>query len=301
MARTMDAHFGYMAIVSDQPERLADFYARHFQMWELGRSDAGDVSITDGFLNVSLLKRRPGVEGASGRPGLSHFGIAVSDIREVEANLEEHLPSAELQAEPGDLHHGEYRVVGPNGLPVSISTTNFGVQGQARRLPRIRHMALCMDPPNDPQVDFLVNVFGFREVSTSLVRRRDNVPVRFVGDGNVNLALLVNGGAGFYKAGMERPHEDVFKNDAERAINTKSGLQHFGFVVADAQAVMDAQPAALAQWNNKREARDMAEYRVFDPDLNAIDLSQRSGFEVDFDKWENARGSGLSTEERLAV
>jgi hypothetical protein len=40
---------------------------------------------------------------------------------------------------------------------------------------------------------------------------------------------------------------------------------------------------------------------VFDPDLNAIDLSQRSGFEVDFDRWENARGSGLRTEERLAV
>ena len=297
----MDAHLGYMAIISEQPERLADFYAEHFDMWQLGRSAAGDVSITDGFLNVSILKQRPGVEGASGRTGLSHFGISVSDIREVEANLEEHLPTADIQPEPGDLHHGQYRVYGPNGLPVSISPTNFGVGGTPRRLPRIRHMALCMDPPNDSQVDFLVNIFGFREVSTSMVRRRDNVPVRFVGDGNVNLALLVNGGTGFYKAGMERPHEDVFRNDAERAINTTSGLQHFGFVVQDAQAVMDGMPADLAQWNNKREARDMAEYRVFDPDLNAIDLSQRSGFEVDYDRWENARGSGLTTEARLAV
>jgi len=289
-----------MAIISDRPQVLAGFYAEHFQMWELGHSDAGDISITDGFLNVSLLKQRPGVEGASGRPGLSHFGIAVSDSHEVEANLEEYLPTADIQAENGDLHHGEYRVIGPNGLPVSISTANFGVAGTPRRLPRIRHMALCMDPPNDPQTDFLVKVFGFREVSTSMVRRRDGVPVRFVGDGNINLALLVNGGTGFYKAGMERPHEDTFHSDEERAINSRYGLQHFGFVVDNAQAVMDSMPAELARWNNKREARDMAEYRVFDPDLNPIDLSQHSGFEVDFDRWENARGSGLSTETRLA-
>jgi hypothetical protein len=297
----MDAHFGYMAIVTDQPRVLADYYAKHFQMWELGSSPEGDISITDGFLNVSLLKQRSGVEGASGRPGLSHFGIAVSDIREVEARLEDFAPSADILPEPDDLHHGEYRVVGPNGLPISISTKNFGLSGEPRRLPRIRHMALCTDPPHDAQAAFLCVVFGFREVSTSMQRRRDNMPVRFVGDGHVNLALLAYGGTGFYKAGMEKPHEDVFRNDAERAINTRSGLQHFGFVVEDAQAVMDAQPPELRRWNNTREARDMAEYRVFDPDLNAIDLSQRSGFEVDFDKWENARGSGLSTEERLAV
>ena len=69
----MDAHLGYLAIISEQPERLADFYAEHFDMWQLGRSAAGDVSITDGFLNVSILKQRPGVEGASGRTGLSHL------------------------------------------------------------------------------------------------------------------------------------------------------------------------------------------------------------------------------------
>src|SRR5206468_4942668 len=162
-----------------------DFYARHFDMWELGRSETGDISITDGFMNVSILKQRPGVEGAGGRPGLSHFGIAVSDLREVEANLEEFAPAARMERENGDLHHGECRVFGPNGLPISLSTSNFGVSGTARRIPRVRHLALCFDPPNDPQTEFLVNVFEFREVSTSMVRRRDNVPVRFVGDGQI--------------------------------------------------------------------------------------------------------------------
>ena len=296
----MDAHFGYMAVVTDQPRALADYYAKYFDMWELGHSDEGDVSITDGFLNVSLLKQRLGVEGASGRPGLSHFGIAVSDVHELEANLEEYAPDANLEAEPGDLHHGEYRVYGPNGLPVSVSTKNFGVTGNARRLPRIRHMALSFPPSNDPQTSFLCNVFGFREITTSMVRRKYNSPVRFVGDGNICLALLSMGGGGLRKAGLEQGFEDTYGNNDERALNTKSGLQHFGFVVEDQQAVMDAMPPELARWTNKREARDMAEYRVFDPDLNGIDLSQRNGFEVDFDRWETAAAT-LSGEAREAA
>ncbi len=292
----MDAHFGYMAIVSDKPRELADFYARYFDMRELGQSDAGDISITDGFLNVSILKQRPGVEGALGRPGLSHFGVAVRDIHEVEANLEEFMPSADIQAENGDLHHGEYRVVSPNGLPVSLSTKNFAVSGTPRRLPRIRHFATSFPHGQDDEASFLTKVFGFREVVTSGERRKANRPSRFIGDGNICLALLA---IGMPSSGDE--HER-YRDEEEKAINSKTGLQHFGFVVDDIPALLSTMPPDLARWTNKRpEQRDMAEYRVFDRDLNAIDLSQHMGFEVDYDKWENARGSGLSTAERLAV
>jgi hypothetical protein len=295
----MDAHFGYIAIVTDQPEKLADFYARHFQTRELGRSEAGDISITDTFLNLTFLKQRPGVEAASGRPGLSHYGIAVQALDEIEARLAEHFPGTRLEPESADLHHGEARVIGPNGLPISLSTRNFGVSGTPRRLPRIRHLATSFAEPNDPQTDFLVKVFGFREVSTSFERRKVGMNVRFVGDGNICLALLGRGG-GRLKAGMERPHVDVYRDDAELEVNTRTGLQHFGFVVEDMQAVIGGMPQELARWTNKREARDMAEYRVFDPDLNAIDLSQHTGFEVDYDLWETAAASGVSTEARLA-
>src|SRR5438270_13635983 len=116
-----------MAVVSEQPAVLAEFYGKYFDMWELGRSAAGDVSITDGNVNFSILKGRDGVEGALGRPGLSHFGLSVEDIREVEGNLEEFSYDADIAEEAGDLQHGEYRVTGPSGLPLSLSTRNFGV------------------------------------------------------------------------------------------------------------------------------------------------------------------------------
>lgn len=290
----MKAHFGYMAIVSERPQALADFYTKYFDMWNLGRSDAGDISITDGFLNVSILKQRSGVEGASGRPGLSHFGIAVDDIRELEANLEEHFPSVDIKAENGDLQHGECRVYGPNGLPFSISTQNFGVSGTPRRIPRIRHIATCYDKWMDDESDFITKVFGFREVSTTVERRKENRGTRFIGDGNINLALLA-GSLGHPGGG----DGEVYRSEEERAINSKHGLQHFGFVVEDIPSLLEALPPELARWTNQRPyLRDMAEYRVFDPDLNGIDLSRHMGFEVDFDVWENAQGSGLTTEQR---
>jgi hypothetical protein len=47
------------------------------------------------------------------------------------------------------------------------------------------------------------------------------------------------------------------------------------------QTFMDNVPGKVA-------GRDMAEYRVWDPEGNAIDLSQQRGFEVDYDRWERA-------------
>lgn len=290
------AHFGYMAIVSDQPEALAEFYARFFDMWELGRSDSGDLSLTDGWVNVSILKQRAGIEGASGRPGLSHFGIAIDDIRELEATLEEYFPQTQITRESGDLHHGDCRVYGPNGLPVSISTTNFGLTGAPRRIPRIRHLATCFPKWMDDESDFLCKVFGFREVSTTVERRKANRSTRFLGDGHINLALLSSAGR---TGGLAEESGEVYRDEEERAINSKHGFQHFGFVVEDIPALMASLPPELAKWTNQRPyMRDMAEYRVFDPDLNGIDLSQHMGFEVDFDLWENAAGSELTTEQR---
>jgi catechol 2,3-dioxygenase-like lactoylglutathione lyase family enzyme len=291
----MDAHIGYMAIVSDNPQRLADFYATYFGMHNMGSSPEGDISITDTFLNVSILKRRPGVEGASGRPGLSHFGISINDIREVEGNLEEFAPNVNIEAEPGDLHHGEYRVIGPNGLPISLSTRNFGVIGTPRTLPRIRHMAFNRPAISDDQLDFLTNVFGFREVSLSKKRREQGRASRFGGDGHINIALLALDRQ-FHNGEEEWEIRD--RREEERL--SKAGFNHFGFIVEDMDGLMASLPEELRDTAKRSMAKvDMAEFRIHDPDFNGIDISQR-GYEVDFDHWENATGRPLTTAERFA-
>ncbi|MDE3074224.1 MAG: VOC family protein, partial [Chloroflexota bacterium] len=243
---------------------LADFYVTYLGMRELGRGPAGDVSLTDGFYNLSLLKRRAELGEDAERPGLSHYGIEIEDIREVEGQLEELAPSADIREENGDLHHGEYRVHDPNGLAVSLSTKGFGVSTNGRSLPCIRHIALSV-PKGDEVLDFYTGVFGFREVTTSLKWRTAPNPCYFAGDGGTNLAIL--------------PEPDRMR-DTDR----RFGLNHFGFLVPDMEQLLSRLPAEAGA--AKRPPRPMAEQRAHDPDGNPFDLSRDLGYEVDYDRWE---------------
>ena len=50
----------YVAYLCEKPEELAKFYQRYLQTREIGRSSAGDVSITDGFLKPDLFQKTTG-------------------------------------------------------------------------------------------------------------------------------------------------------------------------------------------------------------------------------------------------
>src|SRR6266542_3968664 len=115
----MNAHIRYISIVSERPDSLVDFYTTYFHMKELGGTEQG-VALTDGFYNVSFVKRQGEEE-----VGFSHFGLAIDDIKEVAARLGEFAPQAQVQPETGDVLHGEYRVFDPNGIAVSLSTKQF--------------------------------------------------------------------------------------------------------------------------------------------------------------------------------
>ena len=63
-----------------EPAALAGFYRRRFGMEDLGASDAGDVSLTDGGFNLTLFKHRPQLHEPCMELGLHHLGIAVDDL-----------------------------------------------------------------------------------------------------------------------------------------------------------------------------------------------------------------------------
>src|SRR5439155_12475064 len=133
----------------------------------------------------------------------------------------------------------------PNGLPFSLSTHNFGVSGTPRRIPRIRHLATSFPNWSDDESDFICKVFGFREVSTTVERRKANRGTRFIGDGNINLALLT---AGLGHEGMGGEGRELYRSEEEKAINSKHGLQHYGFVVEDIPSLLASLPPELAEW-----------------------------------------------------
>lgn len=276
------AHLSYLAIISERPEVLADFYATYFGMSALGRSPAGDISLTDGYFNLTFLKRRAGLGEADDRLGPHHFGLAVEDLGEVQKRLKTAFPNAELREESGDLYHGEARTFDPNGYPVSLSTRHFGVTPRPRSFPALHHIATSV-PNRDEVVRFYVDVFGFQETSVSVGYRQRNHPARHVGDGRTNLAILPDPEL------MRQMGEEREVGEEHMALNTRGGVAHFGFVVPDMEALMQRLPAGLSGLTNQRPARRyMAEYRIFDPERNGVDLSQEKGFEVGYDVWVRA-------------
>jgi len=267
----MEARIRYLAMVSEHPEQLAAFYKEHFAMRELGTSEQGDVALTDGFYNLSILKPND----AQPEEGLSHFGIEIDDIREVEARLEDFAPNADIQAEAGDLFHGDYRVFDPNGLGISLSAKRFHVPEGSRGMPAIRHVAISV-PNNDRVLDFHENVFGMREATASLKNREKGGVSRFAADGSTSLAIL--------QFPVDRDAEPPEGGWTVR--HFKGGLNHFGFVVNDIDGLLSRLPAGSV---SKRPAtRPFTEYRVLDPELNEIDISQHKGYEVDVNVWEHA-------------
>src|SRR5436309_14336874 len=101
-----------ISIVTEYPDVLASFYTSHLGLRELGRGAEGDVSLTDGFYNLTFLKQRAGLE-ADDRLGLNHFGIAIDDIHQGEAPLAAFAANADIQQDDGPLHPGTYRVLEP--------------------------------------------------------------------------------------------------------------------------------------------------------------------------------------------
>ena len=49
----------YIAFISENPDKITEFYNRFLGTKELGRSPEGDISITDGFYNLTFFKKRP--------------------------------------------------------------------------------------------------------------------------------------------------------------------------------------------------------------------------------------------------
>ena len=258
----------YIAFVSDNPEKVTEFYHRFLRTEEMGRSPQGDISITDGFYNLTFFNKRPTLGEMRMESGLHHIGLEVDNLEEVKGKFLALNSRGMILQEPGDIHHGEIRIHDPECHPVSLSTRSFGVpSSKEKRFPRIRHIAYnALDP--EMMLRFYTQVLDLREVPSSYQRRQQGRANRFCGDGKTNLALHP-----FYS--QIEGHEAKF------------GINHIGFLVNDMQAVM-AELSRVLKIAPRPSTRPYAEFRFRDTDGNALDLSQSKGWEVDVNKWETA-------------
>jgi catechol 2,3-dioxygenase-like lactoylglutathione lyase family enzyme len=263
----MKARIRYLAFLSETPAELAEFYERHLDLKELGRSNHGDVSASDGFFNITFLKRRADLHEPHMQCGLHHIGIEVDNLAETLERYRALRPNMPIVDEPGGLHFGDARIFDPEGSPISLSERPFGVTAESKRLPRLRHIAYNALWP-EGILNFYILMFGYRELGASRERRQQGRANRFAGDGSTNLAI----------------HPFYSPSEGHEA---RYGVNHFGFVVADMVRKVD-EFAREIPVTKRPASRPYAEYRVHDREGNMFDLSQSKGWEVDVDKWENA-------------
>jgi catechol 2,3-dioxygenase-like lactoylglutathione lyase family enzyme len=251
----MEADMQYIGIKTARPDVLAEFYAANFLMKELASED-GNIAMTDGFYNLSLIKADADDPGL----GFTQFGIHVDDLRELVTNIELYAaPDRRLMPDVGGPFHGDYTVLDPNGLPVTISTNHFGVTvtpEEDRELPVIQHIAISVR--SNPQVsEFFEKVFGFFKGHS---------------DGYTALAILP------YPVTTHDLDAGVLVGDR----HCRFGVNHFGFLVPSIDLSVKELPENTAF--PRPSSRPMAEWRGLDPDGNEFDLSETKGYNLDRDR-----------------
>ena len=107
----------HIAILAQEPQKLADFYKASFGFKEVARSgENGDaIYVSDGHVNLALLPARNRTEG------IFHFGIEVENVDSaVETALSAGARGGKTQL-PKDGRFAETFVVDPVGTRVDIS------------------------------------------------------------------------------------------------------------------------------------------------------------------------------------
>lgn len=273
----MKAFVRYLAVNTPRPEAMADYYKTYFGLHEVLRSADGGIALSDGWFKLCLLAHWPDDEIA----GMSHYGIAVDSLDALQERLKQFGPHTEIAPDLGGDFYGEYFVLDPQGMPWSISTRDFGLNGGSPKtfgIPRIRHAELSVGETHR-QMQWMIDVFGLREINCSKKIREagSKFAIRMLGDGALNVTFLP----------FDHVHPKVM---SARQTEHKWAVQHFGWVVPDMMGLIDSLPEALR--DPRPSTGNMAEFQALDPDENRFDLSQTKGFEVDFDVWERGDGPG---------
>lgn len=118
----MGARIRHIAIKTANPERLAAFYEKAFEMEITHRTPIGTVFLTDGYINLALIPCR--VVG-NAAPGINHFGFQV-DHAEAAAEKVATLGVPMPAARPDTTPYAELRGIDPDGNMFDISEHGYG-------------------------------------------------------------------------------------------------------------------------------------------------------------------------------
>ena len=114
------ARIRHLAIVTENRERLVNFYTTAFGM-KVVDGVGPAIYLSDGYIIGAIIHTRPQY-----KEGLYHFGIEVEDIEALKPICKELGAASEIQKRPPN-REAEYRVHDPDGNPIDLSQHGWPV------------------------------------------------------------------------------------------------------------------------------------------------------------------------------
>ena len=118
----------HIALMCMNPDKLAKFYCEVFDMEIVERNRSGGVFLTDGYMNLALLKQ----QAVGKAPGLNHFGFHVEDAEEVARRMAK-WDVVGPEKRPADRTYAEQRATDPEGNNFDIAEGGFDREASARK------------------------------------------------------------------------------------------------------------------------------------------------------------------------
>ena len=235
----------HAAIVSENFVREAKFYEAVFGMKRSKPGSAEEekairtnyaVSISDGYVGVTVIGRKPGYV-----PGLHHFGIDVDDVDGAISRIKKKYPEVAVLKRPSNRPFATYGAHDPEGNYFDLTQEGMSNRrdvyvGSAREQPRrIHHLKLRVMNPAAIAA-FYCDLFDLQEADKSLEDSN-----YYLTDGQVTLIIAPWKMSDFEGAGIDRP-----------------GLEHIGFKVESVVAVKK-ELSALREANSDMRERTISE------------------------------------------
>jgi catechol-2,3-dioxygenase len=161
------ARLVHIAVRSDDPRPLADFYKRTFGIKEV-LSNRRAVDLWDGYLFLAINP-----PSATGPRGLNHFGFLVDDVDSLRPILEQ-AGGSKIEARPAGRSFTDWRVHDPEGNPIDLSARGYNtIPPEAlekliedREMCEVRRLVvLSANPPE--LANFYKAVFGMEPMQES--------------------------------------------------------------------------------------------------------------------------------------
>lgn len=250
-----------LSLICRDPEEMQDYYTRWFSFGTIERTPKGSVYLTDGYLNIALIKPTAG-SPEENRYGIHHIGIQVEDTAKCIELIRTHYPDVTIKrTDDPDDPYSEYQIHDnePWGVRIDLSQKGYGTPGE-KRVPGVRHIAYG-DSDVERRIRFFSTIFAFKEVEVQADPANEGKKRRgCVADGNVNVCL-------------------VSRND--------ESARHFGVLIKDPSKVVaemtEAYPSRPDIWELTRPG---VESHIRDVEGNNVSLSANRGWEVSPGRWD---------------